>query len=754
MDGAVISSFQALGLSLYEAKVCVGLLRHGPQNGNEVSKSAGLPSSKVYSTLERLVSKGIVHSVRRDSTTQYVCISPEELIHRLRSEFEEPLAHLEKTLPSLAVFEPAAEVLTVTGLDAIRENSLFIVVDARDEIYVSIWPDDIEFLADELRSAHRRGFRIFGMLYGDELPPQAGSWLGHSYREIRLGPDRWADADAGGRRRGGAHRPHSAPGRRERRQNAEPGARAGHARVPPPRHRAPASAGRDRVRRVGPLVAGRSQSEDANPQWPNRRPRSRYNEERTPMTDTVEVPTRKASPLLVAGVPSKASETAPVLFPYDGSEIGRVWLAAEELLERALATAAAAAAEAEIAAIPPFRRAETLARAAELVRGREDELARQMTLETGNAIWETRFEVQRTAEILALAAEEARRITGEIVPVDALPRGEGRIAYTRRFPVGTVLAITPFNAPLLLVAHKLAPAFAAGCPCVVRPASKTPLSALSLARILLEAGAPPAAVSVVPCRTELAERLVQDERVRMLSFTGSPAVGWRLRRLAATPRVTLELGGNGAVIVHSDANLDYAAERCAFGGFLRAGQACILVQRLYAHESVFEALKTKLLERIEGLTTGNPLEPETVVGGLIDEAAAAMAIALIEEACEAGAEVLCGGTRNGTVVAPTLLIGAAEEQRVCAEEAFAPIVALAPYSDVDEALARANNSPLGLQPASSRTTSGSFTARSNSSRSARSSSMTSIHSASTRCRTAASRSPASVVRGSATRAVR
>jgi HTH-type transcriptional regulator, sugar sensing transcriptional regulator len=172
MDGAVISSFQALGLSLYEAKVCVGLLRHGPQNGNEVSKSAGLPSSKVYSTLERLVSKGIVHSVRRDSTTQYVCISPEELIHRLRSEFEEPLAHLEKTLPSLAVFEPAAEVLTVTGLDAIRENSQFIGVDARDEIYVSIWPDDIEFLADELRSAHRRGVRIFGMLYGDELPPR------------------------------------------------------------------------------------------------------------------------------------------------------------------------------------------------------------------------------------------------------------------------------------------------------------------------------------------------------------------------------------------------------------------------------------------------------------------------------------------------------------------------------------------------------------------------------------------------------
>jgi len=407
--------------------------------------------------------------------------------------------------------------------------------------------------------------------------------------------------------------------------------------------------------------------------------------------------TTEAQPLLLAGVPTEGSEMAAVVFPYDGSEVAHVWLAGEELLERALA--AAAEAELEVASIPPFRRAEILARAAELVRGREDELARQMTLETGNAIWETRFEVQRTGEILTFAADEARRIgaAGELVPIDGVPRGEGRIGLTRRFPVGTVLAITPFNAPLLLVAPKLGPAFAAGCPCIVRPASKTPLSALSLGNILLEAGAPPAAVSVVPCRTELAERLVKDERIKMLSFTGSPAVGWRLRRLAETPRVTLELGGNGAVIVHSDANLEYAAERCAFGGFLRAGQACISVQRLYAHESIFEEFKARLLERIKGLTTGNPLDPDTVVGGLIDEVAAEKAMSLIEDARSAGAELLCGGTREGTVVAPTLLVGAAEEERVCAEEAFAPIVALSSYSDVDEALERANRSDFGLQ---------------------------------------------------------
>jgi acyl-CoA reductase-like NAD-dependent aldehyde dehydrogenase len=407
------------------------------------------------------------------------------------------------------------------------------------------------------------------------------------------------------------------------------------------------------------------------------------------------VVTTEARPLLLAGEPTEGSETAPVVFPYDGSEVARVWLADPELLERALASAATA--ERELAAVPPFRRWEVLARAAELVREREDDLARQMTLETGNAIWETRFEVQRTAEIHSFCAEESRRVLGEHVPVDAVPRGEGRFGYTRRFPVGTVLAITPFNAPLLLVAHKLGPAFASGCPCVVRPASKTPLSALSLAEILLEAGAPRAAVSVVPCRTELAEGLVRDERVKMLSFTGSPAVGWHLRRLAATPRVTLELGGNGAVIVHSDANLDYAAERCAFGGFLRAGQACISVQRLYAHESVFDEFREKLLSRVSGLQLGNPLDPDTVVGGLIDEGAAEKAMALVDEARAAGAEVLCGGTRDGTVVAPTLLVGAGEELRVCAEEAFAPIVALSAYSDVDEAIERANASDYGLQ---------------------------------------------------------
>jgi acyl-CoA reductase-like NAD-dependent aldehyde dehydrogenase len=415
------------------------------------------------------------------------------------------------------------------------------------------------------------------------------------------------------------------------------------------------------------------------------------------MSQTVEAVSAEPRTLLLAGVPTSSAESLDVVFPYDGSGAGRVCLGDEAIIEQALDSAAAA--EAEVASLPPFRRAEILTGAGELVRSREAELARQMTMETGNAIWETRLEAQRTAEILQIAGEEARRsaATGELVPIDAVPRGEGRIGLTRRFPVGTVLAITPFNAPLLLVAHKLGPALAAGNPCIVRPASKTPLSALSLGEIFLEAGAPPAAVTVVPCRTELAERMVRDGRVKMLSFTGSAEVGWRLQKVAGTPRVTLELGGNGAVIVEPDADLGYVAQRCAFGGFLRAGQACISVQRLYAHSSIVDALQESLLSTIGELRTGNPLDDATVVGGLIDENAAEKAMALIEEAVAAGARVLCGGVRDGTVIAPTLLVDAPESLRVCAEEAFAPIIVLSTYDDVDEAIERANDSPYGLQ---------------------------------------------------------
>jgi acyl-CoA reductase-like NAD-dependent aldehyde dehydrogenase len=415
------------------------------------------------------------------------------------------------------------------------------------------------------------------------------------------------------------------------------------------------------------------------------------------VTDVLPTPLETGSvrPLLLEGVPTETEDVLPVVFPYDGRTIATVASAGWETADASLE--AATRARKAIAAIPPFERAEILLRAAELVRGRVEELARQMTLETGNAIWETRLEVRRTTEILHAASEEARRITGEVIPIDGWPNGRGRRASTRRYPVGPVLAITPYNAPLLLVAHKLASAFAAGNPCVVRPASKTPLSALSLGEILVEAGAPAGSLSVIPSPTDVAEQLAQDERVKMLSFTGSGDVGWKLRRIAKTARVTLELGGNGAVLVHSDGDLEYAADRCAFGGFLRAGQACISVQRLYVHRPVAERFTELFLDRISKLTTGDPLSDDTIVGCLVDDKAAEKAVDLIEEARTAGATVLCGGGRDGRIVEPTLLADVPRDLRACASEAFAPIVVLEPYDDVDDALATAEGSPYGLQ---------------------------------------------------------
>jgi glyceraldehyde-3-phosphate dehydrogenase (NADP+) len=412
-------------------------------------------------------------------------------------------------------------------------------------------------------------------------------------------------------------------------------------------------------------------------------------------TSPVDVAAPRVRPLILEGELRDGADVLEVVFPYDGRVVATVASGDWEISDAALA--AATRARKPMAATPPYERAEILLRAAELVRARAEELARQMTLETGNAIWETRLEVRRTSEILHAASEEARRVTGEVVPIDGWPNGRGRRASTRRYPVGPVLAITPYNAPLLLVAHKLAAAFAAGNPCVVRPASKTPLSALSLGEILVEAGAPRGSVSVIPSPTAVAERLAHDERVKMLSFTGSADVGWKLRRVARTPRVTLELGGNGAVIVHADADLEYAAERCAFGGFLRAGQACISVQRLYVQHTVADGFTELFLDRIGRLTTGDPLSDATTVGCLIDDRAAEKAIELIEEARDAGATVLCGGGREGRIVEPTLLTDVPRDLRACAAEAFAPIVVLERYDDVDEAIALADQSPYGLQ---------------------------------------------------------
>jgi acyl-CoA reductase-like NAD-dependent aldehyde dehydrogenase len=328
---------------------------------------------------------------------------------------------------------------------------------------------------------------------------------------------------------------------------------------------------------------------------------------------------------------------------------------------------------------------------------RREELARTIVLEAGKPMKTAKIEVDRAAFTFEVAAEESKRIYGEIVPLDWLPGTEGRVAHVRRIALGPIAGITPFNFPLNLVVHKVAPALAAGNPIVIRPASQTPVSALVLGQIVVDAGWPEGGMSVVPSTTESAAPLVEDDRIKLLTFTGSPAVGWELKRRAGRKRVTLELGGNAPVIVHSDADVEYAAERVAWGGFVQSGQTCISVQRVYVHDAVYDRFAAELLERVARLVVGDPIDETTDIGPLIDDAAAARVEEWLDEAVADGAEVLAGGTRTGRVWSPTVVAGVREELRLSCQEAFAPLVVLSRYADAADALARATASRFGLQ---------------------------------------------------------
>ena len=347
--------------------------------------------------------------------------------------------------------------------------------------------------------------------------------------------------------------------------------------------------------------------------------------------------------------------------------------------------------------LPSWRRAEILRKTAEGLLRRQEELARTITEENAKPIRLSRAEVERAALTFTAAAEEAKRIGGEILPLDLTPAGEGRIGIVRRMPLGPILGIAPFNFPLNLVAHKVAPAIAAGNSIVLKPASATVRIALQLGEILLEAGMTPGMVNVLPCPGALADRMVADERFKLVTFTGSPVVGWALKAKAGRKRVTLELGGNAAVIVHEDADVPLAAERCTAGGFAYAGQVCISVQRIYLHERIADEFTARLLERTSKLVVGDPMDEKTDLGPMIDEAAAARAEAWIEEALAGGAKRLCGGRRNGRLLPATVLEGVPRTSKLHGAEAFAPIVNLYRYRDFDEALREVNDSAFGLQ---------------------------------------------------------
>ncbi len=397
----------------------------------------------------------------------------------------------------------------------------------------------------------------------------------------------------------------------------------------------------------------------------------------------------------LAGEWLTSSKVTDVTSPFDQRVVGRVSLAGPEHVEAAIA--AADKAFAVTRKLAAYERQSALAKIAGELSGRAEEFAQCISAEAGKPIRTARGEVERAAFCFQYAAEETTRLNGELLPLDAQAASANRLGLLRRVPLGPVAGITPFNFPLNLVAHKIAPALAAGCSIVLKPASKTPMVALMLADVVARSGYPKEAVSILPMSAETAAPLIEDDRIKLFTFTGSAPAGWALKARSGKKKVALELGGNAGCIVHSDADIDHAVARCVMGGFAFAGQSCISVQRIFVERPVFEGFLGKLAAAVQKLRVGDPAEESTDVGPMIRLADAERAEAWIGEAVAQGAKVVCGGKRNGTMLAPTVLTGTAEAQRVNCAEIFAPVVTVEAYDDFGEAIARVNGSPFGLQ---------------------------------------------------------
>src|ERR1700678_2022870 len=357
--------------------------------------------------------------------------------------------------------------------------------------------------------------------------------------------------------------------------------------------------------------------------------------------------------------------------PYDGTVIAHVYQGRREHAEAAIA--AAVKAFGTTRRLPAFERQRVLRQIALGIHERKEEFSRTIALEAGKPIRRARTEVLRAIFTFNIAAEEADRGYGEYLPLDWQQSTAGRWGIVKRFPLGPIAGITPFNFPLNLVAHKVAPAIAAGCSMVLKPAPQTPLCSLLLAECVQQAGWPDGGLNVLPLSNEDAGVLVTDERIKLISFTGSVPVGWDIKRRAGKKKVALELGGNAAVIVHSDADLVYAADRCVAGGFGYAGQTCISVQRILVEHSVYGRLTDLLVEGVKKLRSGDPLEESTDVGPLIRESDAIRVTNWIEEAVRSGAHLLCGGGRKGSIVNPTVLTGTKPDMKVNCQEIFGPV---------------------------------------------------------------------------------
>ena len=398
---------------------------------------------------------------------------------------------------------------------------------------------------------------------------------------------------------------------------------------------------------------------------------------------------------LVDGKWIEDGDVVEVKAPYDGTVVGRVFQGRRVHVEAAIA--AAVKAFGTTRRLPAFERQRVLRRVAEGISKRKEEFSRILCQEAGKPIKAARTEVDRAVFTFTIAAEESTRIYGEYLPLDWQEYTAGRWGIVKRFPLGPIAGITPFNFPLNLVVHKVAPAIAAGCPMVLKPAPQTPLSALLMAEVVQQAGWPDGALNVIPLSNEDAGLLVTDDRIKMISFTGSASVGWQIKKNSGKKKVILELGGNAGVIIHNDADIEYAAERCVAGGFGYAGQTCISVQRVLVQQSVYGKFTDLFLAGVKTLQLGDPLDESTDLGPLIRESDAVRAADWVQEAVRGGARLLCGGHRKGSVLEPTVLTGTRPDMKVNCQEIFAPVVTVEPYNEFDEALRQINSSPYGLQ---------------------------------------------------------
>lgn len=398
---------------------------------------------------------------------------------------------------------------------------------------------------------------------------------------------------------------------------------------------------------------------------------------------------------LIGGEWRESDEKVYIANPFNGSAVGLLSLAREEDVDEAIRNSVEIFST--LKNLSSYERANILSAIADDIEHRQNEFAEMITNESGKPIRFAKGEVARAISTFHIASEEASRINGEVISLDVSSTVKGRKGITMRFPIGPVVCITPFNFPLNLIAHKIAPAIACGNPFIIKPAPQTPLTSLLLGETLLKSGIPEKTVNIVPCSNEVAEKLATDERVKMLSFTGSARVGWALKQKAGKKKVLLELGGNAAVIVDQHTDIDHAVERCVVGSFAHAGQVCIKVQRIYIHKSVFKQFEMKFLEATAAVKVGNPLEEDTIVGPMISLGEAERVEQWIKEAVSDGAEILWGGKRRGSMMEPTVLGSVNPEMKVCREEIFGPVTTVQKIDSIESAVEEVNDSRYGLQ---------------------------------------------------------